>query len=156
MPMRRKKKWLLILVIAFVLIQFNQPARNKSGQVLQTDISKIYPVPSNVQAILKAACYDCHSNDTRYPWYANIQPGGWWLAKHIKNGKEELNFSEFGAYSNRRQVTRLRSIENSIKDGTMPLSSYTLLHKDARLTKDEKVMLIEWTGKIKDSLTAIN
>lgn len=151
--MHRKRKWLLILITAFILIQFIQPARNKNGQVLETDITGTFTVPANVRSILEVACYDCHSNNTRYPWYANIQPGGWWLGKHIKDGKEELNFSDFGSYSHRRQINKLQLIANSISDGTMPLSSYTLLHKNARLTKVQKTMIIEWAGQLKDSLT---
>jgi hypothetical protein len=116
----------------------------------------MFPVPSNVKTVLEVACYDCHSNNTRYPWYANIQPGGWWLAHHIKEGKEELNFSDFGSYSRRRQINKLRSIVNSIKDATMPLSSYTLLHQDARLTSEQKALIIAWANKIKDSITAVN
>jgi hypothetical protein len=102
--MRRKRKWLLILIAAFILIQFIQPARNTNGQVVQSDITATFTVPAEVKSILEVACYDCHSNNTRYPWYANIQPGGWWLAKHIKDGKEELNFSDFELYSGRRQI----------------------------------------------------
>lgn len=154
--MHRKRTWLLILIAAFTLIQFIQPARNKNGQVLQTDITRKFTVPTNVKSILEVACYDCHSNNTRYPWYANIQPGGWWLAKHIRDGKEEINFSDFGSYSHRRQINKLKSIENSISDGTMPLSSYTLLHKDARLTKVQKTLLTKWASKLKDSLTITN
>lgn len=151
--MHSKKKWLLIFIVAFILIQFIQPARNTNGQVLQTDITRTYSVPAKVKAVLETACYDCHSNNTRYPWYANIQPGGWWLAKHIKDGKDELNFSEFGSYSPRRQANKLRSIQNSINDGTMPLWSYTLLHKNARLTNDQKALLIEWVSNVKDRMT---
>ena len=150
--MYRKRKWLLIFIVVFILIQFIQPARNRNGQVLPTDITKTFTVPPTIKAILEVACYDCHSNNTRYPWYANIQPGGWWLAKHIKDGKEELNFSEFGSYSPRRQANKLRSIENSINDGSMPLPSYTLLHKDARLTNDQKAQLIAWVSQLKGSL----
>ena len=149
----RKRRWLLILLTLFILIQFIRPVRNQSGQVLQTDITKMFSVPLHVKTVLEVACYDCHSNSTRYPWYANIQPGGWWLAKHVKEGKEELNFSEFGSYSRRRQITKLRSIENSIKDGTMPLSSYTFLHQNARLTSKEKALIITWANNIKDSIT---
>jgi hypothetical protein len=156
MGMRTKRKWLLILLGVFILIQFIQPARNQSGQVLQTDITKMFYIPSEVKTVLEVACYDCHSNNTRYPWYAYIQPGGWWLAKHIKGGKEELNFSEFGVYSRRRQINKLRSIENSLKDGSMPLSSYALLHKNARLTGGDKALVIAWINKVKDSLTASN
>ena len=150
--MRKKGKWLFILLIAFILIQFIQPARNQSGQVLQTDITQMFATPANVKTSLKSSCYDCHSNNTYYPWYVNIQPVGWWLASHIKEGKAELNFSEFGTYTQRRQLSKLRSVENSIKDGDMPLSSYTFIHTNARLTKEEKAKIIEWVRAIRDSL----
>jgi len=153
--MGRTKKWLLLPLIAFAVIQFIQPAPN-NGQVVQTDITKVYPVPDNIQTIFKSACYDCHSNSTRYPWYSYIQPIGWWLASHVNEGKEELNFSDFGSYSSKRRINKLRAIENSINDGTMPLSSYTLLHKDARLTAMEKQQVTAWIGKLRDSLAMAN
>ncbi|MBN8717959.1 MAG: heme-binding domain-containing protein [Sediminibacterium magnilacihabitans] len=151
--MSSTKKILLAILIVLIVIQFIQPARNTSGQVLQTDIVKVSNVPQSVQTVLKTACYDCHSNNTRYPWYANVQPMGWLLARHVKEGKAELNFSEFGSYSPRRQANKLRAIENSIKDGTMPLSSYLLLHKDARLTETDKTEIIDWVRRTRDSLT---
>lgn len=154
--MSGSKKILLALLIVFIAIQFIQPARNKSGQVLPTDITNTYTLPANVQAIFKTACYDCHSNKTNYLWYFNIQPVGWFLANHIKDGKAELNFSAFGSYSTRRQMSKLRSIENSIEDGTMPLASYTLIHKDARLTKEDKAVLLDWINKAKDRMTQKN
>jgi hypothetical protein len=151
--MSRSKKILLAILIVLIVIQFVQPARNTSGQVLQTDIVNMYNVPQSTQAVFKKACYDCHSNNTRYPWYANVQPMGWLLARHVKEGKAELNFSEFGSYSSRRQANKLRAIENSVKDGTMPLSSYLLLHKDARLTETDKTEIINWVRRTRDSLT---
>jgi len=154
--MSRTKKILLTIAVLFVAIQFIQPARNKNGQVLPTDISKIYSLPQNVQVVLKTACYDCHSNNTNYPWYVNIQPVGWIMARHIKQGKEELNFSEFGGYSSRRQANKLKSVENSIKDGDMPLSSYTLIHKNARLLQAEKALVTDWARKTRDSLEVKN
>ena len=154
--MSRIKKILLGVIIIFIAIQFITPPRNKSMQVLSTDITNTYSVPENVYAVLKKACYDCHSNNTRYPWYANLQPFGWQLQQHIKNGKKDLNFSEFGSYSSRRKINKLRAIDKSIKNGTMPLSSYTLLHKNARLTKDDIQLIIDWTNKIKDSLAQKN
>ena len=154
--MRRTRKWLLILLVVFILIQLIRPARNQSRQVLQTDITKTFTVPSNVKSMLEVACYDCHSNNTHYPWYANIQPVGWWLAKHVKDGKEDLNFSEFGSYSLKRQKNKLRSIENSIKDDDMPLTSYTLIHKNARLTNEEKTQITDWVKIIRDSLANKN
>lgn len=154
--MSRTKKILLTLGVLFVAIQFIQPARNKNGQVLPTDISKSYSLPQNVQVVLKTACYDCHSNNTNYPWYVNIQPVGWMMARHIKQGKEELNFNEFGSYSSRRQASKLRSIENSVKDGDMPLSSYTLIHKNAILSQAEKALVMDWARKTRDSLEVKN
>ena len=147
------KKILLGVIIIFIAIQFIKPPRNKSGQALPKDITKMYRMPDTVQTVLKNACYDCHSNKTAYPWYVNIQPMGWLMAKHIRNGKADLNLSEFGSYSPRRQTSKLRSIANSIKDGTMPLPSYTWMHKNARLTKNEKAVVIDWVTKTKDSLS---
>lgn len=152
--MSRLKRILLGVLVIFVLIQFIQPARNGNSGVLLTGITKTLSLPQDVHNSLKKACYDCHSNNTNYPWYSRVQPFGWLLARHIKNGKAELNFNEFGSYSTRRQISKLNGIENSIKDGTMPLSSYEMLHKDARLSDAEKALLIDWAVKTKDSLTA--
>ena len=154
--MRRIRKWLLILLIAFILIQFIQPTRNKSGQVLATDMAAMYKIPDTVQAVLKVACYDCHSNNTNYPWYTYLQPVGWMLANHIRHGKKELNFNEFGSYTARRQRSKLKAIANQVKDGEMPLNSYTLMHKDARLTREQKQLIIEWVQKTKDGLEQNN
>jgi hypothetical protein len=154
--MSQVKKILLVILVTIIAIQFIQPARNKSGQVLPTDISKVYNIPNQVQSVLKNACSDCHSNNTNYPWYSNIQPGGWWLASHIRKGKEELNFSEFGDYSSRKQRSKLNSIAKTVEDGTMPFPSYTLIHRNARLTKDEKAVIINWANNTKDSLSLKN
>ena len=150
--MRRLKKILLGLLIVLALIQFIQPGRNRSNEILSTDLAKKINVPEDVQKILEIACYDCHSNNTSYPWYSRVQPVGWLQAKHIKQGKAELNFSEFGSYSPRRQVSKLNGIANSIKDGTMPLNSYAMIHKDARLSKEDKALIIKWATRVKDSL----
>lgn len=151
--MRRTKEILLTILIVFIAIQFIRPAKNSSNAVPASDMLPNFNVPSNVAHILKTSCYDCHSNNTRYPWYADIQPMGWLLAKHIKEGKEELNFNEFTTYSNRRQLSKLKSIVNSIKDGSMPLSSYTMLHDDAKLSEESKALIIGWTSKTTDSLS---
>jgi hypothetical protein len=148
-----KKKALLTLLIVFIAIQFIQPAHKKNGQVLPTDIVKMYNVPLNVQSVLKTSCYDCHSNNTRYPWYFNIQPLGWMLNSHVTNGKENLNFSDFGSYSERKQKNKFRAIAKSIDEGSMPLWQYTIIHKDARLTTETKAFIINWSEKIKDSLS---
>jgi len=152
--MNRTKKILLGLLMVLILVQFIQPARNKSSELSSTDIKKTFSIPENVQLVLQISCYDCHSNNTNYPWYSKIQPFGWLLAKHIKNGKAELNFNEFSSYSLRRQISKLTGIGNSVKDGTMPLTSYILIHKNARLSNEDKALLIGWAMSTKDSLSA--
>lgn len=139
----------------FVFIQFFQPARNESGQVLDTDISKTVTVSEGVRVILARSCYDCHSNSTHYPWYTYVQPGGWFMAYHVRNGKGKLNFSEFGALSKRRQESKIESIGKQIEAGAMPLPSYLLLHRNAVLSPSEKALLVKWASDSKDSL-AIN
>lgn len=146
------KKIGLAILIVLTGIQFIQPARNENGQALPTDISKTIFIPGNVKSLLQAACNDCHSNNTNYPWYARIQPMGWLLANHIKDGKAELNFNEFGSYLERRQQSKLKSIASQVKDDEMPLVSYTFLHKKARLTKEQKALIIDWALQAKDSL----
>lgn len=118
-------------------------------------ISKVVPVPDQVNGILKKACYDCHSNNTRYPWYDQIQPVNWFVNKHIKAAKAELNFDNFKEYTTRRQISKLRAIENSIGDGTMPIASYTLIHKNAVLSKSEIKLIMAWTAASKDSLEKV-
>ena len=145
-------KILLALLIVFIAIQFIQPAHNISGQVLPTDITKTVNVPDKVLDIFKNACYDCHSNNSDYPWYAYVQPVGWLLYNHIRNGKQQLNFSEFGAYSQRRQQHKLKSIASQVNNDEMPLSSYTWIHKNAKLSKDDKALIIDWAIKAKDSI----
>ena len=154
--MSKKKKIVFGLLTGFVAIQFIQPVRNISNAVLPTDFQKIYAVPDKVVSMLKISCYDCHSNNTHYPWYSFMQPGAWLMASHIKEGKADLNFSEFGAYSSRRQQSKLQAIANSIKDKTMPIWSYTLIHKNAKLLPDDKAVLLDWIKTTKDSLSLKN
>ena len=150
--MKIVKRILIVLLIIFVLIQFIRPVKNQSNVVSANDISTKYPVPDSVQQILKVACNDCHSNNTRYPWYAEIQPVGWWLSSHIKDGKKGLNFSEFTTYRIKKQFHRLDDINEMVKKNDMPLSSYTIIHKDAKLTEQQKLTLSNWTESLKDTI----
>ena len=148
------KRTFQILLLAFIVIQFIRPAKNKSDGISNNDITKAYPVPENVQAILKSSCYDCHSNNTVYPWYASIQPAAWLLNDHIQEGKKELNFSEF---ANRRPALQNKKFDEIIKqvqDGVMPLNSYTIVHRDAVLTDEQRKTIVIWAGDMIDSLKA--
>lgn len=146
------KKFFLVMLALIACIQLIQPVRNISGQVSPTDISKVYKMPAGVYMTLKNACFDCHSNNTYYPWYAKIQPIGWLVTRDVEKGKDKLNFSEFGLLSKRKQASRLQGIHNSIKDGIMPISYYRLMHKDARLTDEQKRILFEWIEKTQEDL----
>jgi len=152
--MKLAKKILIVLVIAFVAIQFFRPDRNIDSQASSSDISGVFSTPDSVKVILQNACYDCHSNNTRYPWYVNIQPAGWWMAGHIKEAKDGLNFSEFGGYTPRKQISKLEGVAGVLEKDFMPLKSYRMMHKEARLSADEKSLIIDWAQKSADSITA--
>ncbi len=143
------KKILIIGLVIFLLMQFYQPARNKdNGEMLPSHITKHYNVPDSVQVILAATCYDCHSNNTKYPWYSYIQPARFIMERHIRNGKKDLNFSEFGNYSKRRQESKFESIIKQVRSGEMPLASYTILHKNSKLNPKQKETIINWIDSI--------
>lgn len=147
------KKVLIVLLVIFVAAQAFRPAKNNSNDTSK-DISKSYVVPENVKTILAKACNDCHSNNTRYPWYAEVQPVAWWINDHVKDGKKHLNFNEFDGYRIARQYKKLEECIEEIKDGEMPLSSFTIIHKDAKLTDDEKQALFTWCEITRDSIKA--
>ena len=151
------KKILFLGLIIFLLIQLYQHARNISfEQDITGNFTKVYNVPKNVEIILRTSCYDCHSNNTYYPWYSYIQPARFFMERHIKEGKEELNFNEFGNYSKRRQNSKLKAISKEIESNEMPLSSYTLIHKNAILTASQKKKVLDWINKIEDSISSQN
>ncbi|GAA4459408.1 heme-binding domain-containing protein [Nemorincola caseinilytica] len=132
------------LLVVLAVLQVWRPEKNVSAQTPPSDIVTAYAVPANVADVLHRACYDCHSNNTHYPWYSNVQPVGIWLADHIEEGKDELNFSEFGNYKTRRKLKKLKEIVEEVEEGAMPLSSYTWIHKEAVLSPADKQLVIEW------------
>ena len=143
------KKILITGLFIFLLMQLYQPALNKDdGALLPSHITMLYHVPDSVQLIFAASCYDCHSNNTKYPWYSYIQPARFMMERHIRNGKKDLNFSEFGNYSKRRQESKFESIIKQVKSGDMPLASYTMLHKNSKLTSTQKETVINWIDSI--------
>ena len=144
----------LILLAAFVIIQFFHPAKNVSANATDfaNDISKAYHVPDDVQLILQTSCYDCHSNNTKYPWYSKIQPIAWWLNDHVVEGKREINFSEFASYRVGRKYKKLEEIIEQVKEDEMPLGSYTIIHRNAILNKEQKVNIANWATAIRDSI----
>ena len=138
--------------MVFVGIQFIPTERNQSDVVQKSDFLLVNNSPENIGSLLQVSCYDCHSNNTRYPWYNKVQPIAYFLERHIKEGKAELNFSEWEAYSNRRKNSKLMSNISQIQDDEMPLYSYSLIHRDAVYSDSEKEMVIEYMRDLKDKL----
>lgn len=147
------KRLFYVLIIVFVLIQlYPRPAKNISTEISTNDINNKYPIPPEVASILKTSCTDCHSNNTEYPWYSQIQPIAWWMGDHVKDGKRKFNFSEFLGYTIARQNHKLEEVEETITSAEMPLKSYLITHQNAKLTAAEKATLINWSKAVRDSL----
>jgi hypothetical protein len=141
-----------VLLLGFVGLQFFPTTLNQSDTIPKTDFMMETDVPKQVESLIKTSCYDCHSNNTQYPWYNKVQPVAWFMEDHVEHGKEELNFNEWDDYSDRRKNSKLKSIISQIEDDEMPLDSYTLIHKEAKLSKDEKKIVLDWVSNLKDSL----
>ena len=153
--MKVLKKIFWVLLIVLLLIQFYpKPTKNSSEIISTNDITAIHNVPADVQQVLKTSCYDCHSNNTAYPWYSRMQPVAMWLGNHINEGKRELNFSEFGSYTIGKQYRKLDALNEEVKEGEMPLTSYTLIHWDAKLDDAKKLLVANWANALRDSMKA--
>ena len=141
---RRKVIGLVLLVgiVVMVILQFFPVKYNHSTIVPSTDFVKTYKVPEQVAQMLQTSCYNCHSNNTIYPWYNKVQPVGWILEHHITNAKERMNFSEFGSYSSKEQQGKLNAIVNMVQKGKMPLPEYAFMHTYTRLSKEKKKILL--------------
>jgi hypothetical protein len=147
--MRGLKKAVLLVLILSVVFQFVQPVKNKSEGISENDISRTYEIPKEVHATLIEKCYDCHSNNTRYPWYFNIQPIGWWLAAHVHDGKENINFSEFRNYTPKKEQRALEELEEVVEEGSMPLKAYVTFHPGSEITPDDKKAILNWLANLK-------
>lgn len=142
--------WLLLFL--FVAIQLYPTERNQSETVSKTDFILVNAPPENISNLLRESCYDCHSNNTAYPWYNKVQPVAWYLEDHVKGGKNKLNFNHWDELSDRRKASKLKSIINQIKDDEMPLSSYILIHKDAVFSDEERLTIIDYMTEMKRKL----
>ncbi len=140
-----KKKIGIALLVVLILLQFVRPTRNVSEQIItEKDISKKYAISESVHQILIRKCYDCHSNNTHYPWYTNVQPVGLWMQHHVDEGKDELNFSEFKTYPERKANHKLEEISDAINEGWMPLDSYLWIHKEAEINQNDRDAINAW------------
>ena len=151
-----KRKILLTLIAIIIIIQFIRPSKNKSAEVSANDISRHYAVPANVDDIFKRSCNDCHTNNTSYPWYTNIQPVGWWMQWHVNEGKSHLNLSEFATYAPKRQHHKLEETIEMVKEGEMPLDSYLWMHRNATLSKEDQATVVNWADALMKEIALKN
>lgn len=150
--MKIARKILIALLVVFVLIQFFRPEKNIATGAQPNSITAHYTVPQDVQLVLKRSCYDCHSNNTHYPWYNNIQPVAWLLSSDVNEGKEHLNFDEFNNYTPAKKADKLDDLVKEIKEDEMPMGIYTMIHRNAVLSDLEKNKLISWADSLKKKI----
>ena len=144
--MKRGIKWAgLGLAAGLVLIQFFQPEKNMRPVDPAQDLLMVAEVPEHLAELIKNSCYDCHSNQTVYPWYSKISPVSWYLQKHIIKGKEDLNASEYGSLDKADKIELLVDLCEVVEAGTMPLISFTLIHKEAKLSQEDIDALCTWS-----------
>jgi len=151
-----KKKIIYSILALLVLIQFIRPDKNLSVTKSTNDITHNYQIPANIQETLKSACFDCHSNNTKYPWYSHVQPVGWWLQYHVNEGKEHLNFSEFLSYTPKKAHHKMEEVAETVSEGEMPLNSYTWMHKNARLSAEQRKALKDWANETMSNIAIAN
>lgn len=133
-----------IVIVAFVIIQFIRSDKNEGGYESLSDFKTETNVSEKVYSILETNCFDCHSNQTVYPWYAEISPLSYWFKDHIDEGKDELNFSEWKNYSTKKKDHKLEELIEEVDEGEMPLDSYTWIH--GKLPEDDQKVLLEWAA----------
>lgn len=135
---------LIVLLVGMVVIQFINRPEKINEPVNENDIITVLQINADMSSLLKSACYDCHSDQPRYPWYANVAPVNWTIGKHIEEGRDELNFSKWGAYSAKRRDHKLEEMIEEVEAGKMPQPNYVRMHKDAKLSDEQIEMLKTW------------
>ncbi|HET6278376.1 MAG TPA: heme-binding domain-containing protein [Candidatus Polarisedimenticolia bacterium] len=142
-PVRRRGRGLVrrLLLAAAVFAAVIQviPARRTNPPV-RSDLH----APGEVKEILRRACYDCHSHETRWPWYSRVAPVSWWVVSHVNEARGDLNFSEWPRFDHELAGMALRDIDKQVTEEKMPLPSYTIMHAGARLREVERQTLIGW------------
>ncbi|RRQ46175.1 heme-binding domain-containing protein [Chryseobacterium sp. SC28] len=150
------KKILIILLLAFIMIQFFPIDKNNPVTNVGMDFIKIKNTPEPIAKLIRTSCYDCHSNETKYPAYSYIQPIGWLLKNHIDEGRVELNFSTFATYEPKSQAHKLEEAAENVEQKEMPLESYTILHSNAKLTDEQRKQLADYFRKIQKQIQQAN
>ena len=136
---------LITLGAGLIIIQFiARPEKLAIPVDPNTDIVEVLGITGDMKDLLKSSCYDCHSNQPKYPWYSNIAPVSWWIDGHMEHGREELNFSIWSTFSKRRRDHKLEEMAEEVEGGKMPLPSYTWVHWGAKLDASQIAMVKDW------------
>lgn len=138
------KKLLIIILVAFVIIQFFPIDKTNAPLNSGMDFLKIKSTKPEIAQLIRTSCYDCHSDETKYPWYSSIAPASWWLKNHIEEGRSNLNFSIFATYEPKRQIHKMEECIEMIEKKEMPLESYFVGHQDAKLTDAQRQQIIKY------------
>lgn len=147
--MKILKKIGLLLLVVFIIAQFFGPDKNEGSP---TSLNAFYAdtnPPEDVKMVLKTACFDCHSDHTRYPWYNNITPINYWLADHIEHGTKHFNASRWSDYSDKKKDHKLEELVEMVMDKSMPLESYTWAHSDAKLSQEQIDAMVTWAKAVR-------
>lgn len=144
-----KKKIALFILVLLVVCQFIRIDKTTKPVDPTLDIIVLTKPSAEIASILKVSCYDCHSYQPAYPWYTNIAPVSWWIKHHINEGTHHLNFSDWGNYTQKRKDHKLDECIEMVEEDEMPMSSYTLMHNEAKLSAEQKTLLINWFKGLK-------
>ena len=151
--MFKKLKWILIgLVAAFGLLQLANPDRTNPPVLADHDLFAANPPPPPVAALLRTSCFDCHSNETKWPWYSHIAPMSFLVANDVRNGRERLNFSDWPVTDQARAGRKFGNISDEVDSGNMPLKKYTMIHRDAVLSDAQRKAIVDWAEAQADLL----
>ncbi len=146
--MSKSKKIILIVLVALGLMQFVQIDKTNPVAPAQNDFVVVTAPNPEVESLLKSACYDCHSNNSVYPWYTYVSPVSWWIKNHINEAREELNFSEWASYSAKKADHKLEECIELVKEEEMPLPSYTWMHPEAKISQEQRALLSEFFASL--------
>lgn len=136
-----------ILAVAFIAIQFVPVDRTNPAVQAGESIN----APEPVMRVLRASCFDCHSNQTHWPWYSSIAPASWLVSADVREGRDEFNFSHWGRYSSQQRAEIARESVEEVEEGEMPMLIYVLLHPSAHISDDERDILRQWAGSLDPS-----
>ena len=154
--MKKGIKYLLwTILIILVAIQFVPVNREIPKSDENNDFLVMTQAPEDVQILMRNACYDCHSNETNWPWYSHIAPISFVIVEHIVDGKDHLNFSNWSTYDFEDYPSILKHMKKEIERGGMPLAGYTLIHTDAKMTDERKALILNWIDDVSDSYKPI-